>query len=125
VSDFDATLQLGVLDPTPQILRQRHWLFRRGYIACLVGIALKFLPVSDALNTTVAISVFGVGALIALLTIRKVEFVQFANQSGVIVLDIARAGKQKQAFDAFVGKLVEQIKIARGHNAPVPKDSAT
>ena len=54
-----------------------------------------------------------VGVILMLATARKVEWIRFGTDAGVVVLDIARAGKEKDKLDDFVEVLISQITTAR------------
>jgi hypothetical protein len=43
-----------------------------------------------------------------------VKAVRFKNDGGIVILDIARAGKSAKQFESFIGAITEQIKETRG-----------
>jgi hypothetical protein len=55
----------------------------------------------------------GVGLAMILFNLRKTEFVVFSSDAGVPSLAIGRIGKENATFDAFVTRLVGQIRTAR------------
>lgn len=115
-SDFEARVPLASLDANYARLRVRH-------PACLVGaggaifacvvrellvgpLQLPWFDERSGFATALVVS----GLVLCLATIRKVEFVRFTTQSGVVALDVARAGPDRAHFDEFVGAVVRQIR---------------
>ncbi len=118
-SDFDATIPLKSLQPDCHRLRIRNSNFSAGLwiiliSALLVGILLAGfkLPVNHALVVLVAVQPIA-GVCLCLATFRKVEFSRFQNDAGVTLLDVARAGKDKDRFDNFVETLATAIRTSR------------
>lgn len=117
----DATIPLKRIEPR---VMQRAYVRHRAAIICallcVVCVAAWgfFVPLGGfPLESTISLLPM-VGApiylVIALLTFRKVEFAQFGNDAGVVAFDIARSGPERANFDAFVERVVQQIRIARG-----------
>ncbi len=64
------------------------------------------------------------GLMVGLAIFRKVEFVQFQNEAGMTVFDIARAGPDARSFDAFVGAIVDRIhQLRTSPNSTVDSDA--
>lgn len=117
-SEFEMTVQVGLLDPNPDRLwsRNQHftwgmWLAIGGFTACTVlisGFHLTFAALAPGLLASLGMS----GLLFMLATYRKVEFVCFKNNSGTAVLSLARAGKNAAQLDPFLTALTQQIEQA-------------
>jgi len=118
-SDFDSTIPLKSLNPDFSRLRVRESAFVWGMwliiIAALLGgilVAGFKLPADHILVVLVTIQPVA-GLAFCLATFRKVEFYCFQNDSGVTLLDVARAGKEKDRFDDFAGSLTAAIRTSR------------
>jgi hypothetical protein len=118
-SDFDVTIPLVKLSPEPDRMRVRNSMFGVGMWMALIGFIGSGILVSG-LHMTFAQSMPGlvaglgfVGLVLMANCWQKVDWVRFQNDGGLVVLDIARAGKQAVELDAFVAALTKQIKIAR------------
>jgi hypothetical protein len=115
-SEFEMTVALKLLDPIPDRLwyRNQHftwgmWMAIAGFTACTVsirGLHLTFAALAPGLLATLGMT----GVLLMLATRRKVEFVCFKNDSGIVILNLARAGKSAGQLDAFIAALTQQIR---------------
>jgi hypothetical protein len=120
LSEFDTTISLSTLNPDPGTLRIRSgnavmggWMALVGFIGC--SILVSGLHMTFAQSPPFLVGGFGFcGLLLMANTWSKVEFVRFKNDVGVVVLDVARAGKQAAQLDSFIDLLSKQIRIARG-----------
>lgn len=118
-SEFEVNVALNLLDPIPDILRCRSrvfqagmWLVLAGFIGCSVlvgGFQIDWATLPFGLLFGIGMS----GVMFMLATARKVAFIRFKNDGGMVVLDIARAGKNAAQLDAFIETLVKQIREAR------------
>ena len=54
-----------------------------------------------------------IGFWLAGITFKRVEYAQFRSKAGVVVLDVARSGPERQKFDGFVETLTRQIKAVK------------
>jgi hypothetical protein len=119
-SEFETTIALTSLNPSPDKLRIRNNGFIVGgrlalisYVLC--AILVSSFRVSFATFVPGMLVSIGLGGVILMLaTFRKVEFVRFKNDVGIVILDLARAGKSAAQFDSFIDALTKQIRIARG-----------
>ncbi len=119
-SEFEATIPLKTLDPSPDKLRSRNQIFTWGmwtaiigFVVCAIlvtGFHMGFATFPPGLVACIGMS----GVILMLATFRKVEFVRFKNDGGIVILDIARAGKSATQFDSFIDALTRQIRAARG-----------
>ena len=122
-SEFETAVALKALDPSPDSLRFRSPLFTWGMWVALVGFVMcatlvsgfqmSFASLPPGLMACIGMS----GVLLMWATFRKVEYARFKNDGGIVILDIARAGKGAGQFDAFVGMLTRQITEVRGRPA--------
>jgi len=82
-------------------------------VSCAVlvsGFHMSFATFAPGLVACIGMS----GVMLMLATFRKVEFVRFKNDSGIVILDIARSGKSAAQLDSFVDALTKQIRETRG-----------
>ena len=120
-SEFEHIIMLESLVPDFSKIRMRDHGFKAG-IWMMAG-AWIIASLNDTIakmefRTVALLWVFGfIGLLLSLCTIRKIEWVAFRSASGIPTLDIARAGKEKDKFDAFVEAIVKQIKLAKSSQA--------
>lgn len=119
VSEFEISIALTTLDQNPDRLRFRNasfawgmWIAIVSYVTCAVlvsGFQMSFAAYAPGLLACTGMS----GVMLMLATYRKVEFVQFKNDGGIVVLDLARAGKSAAQLDSFIDALTKQISVAR------------
>ena len=119
-SEFETGIPLTTLDPNPDKLRFRNQIFTSGmwiaivsFVGCSIlisGFHMTFATFAPGLVACVGMS----GVMLMLATYRKVEFVRFKNDGGIVILDIARAGKSASQLDSFIDALTKQIRVARG-----------
>ena len=118
-SDFETTIPLATLDANFDRLSIRNRNFASGIWLAIIsfglsGILLKGLKMSLADFMPLMLFVVGfAGLILAAATFRKVEFLRFKNQAGVVVLDVARSGKQIKQFGPFIDALVRQIEVSK------------
>ncbi len=133
-SDFDTTIQLARLNPDYSRLRIREAGFMAGVWLILISLLLSGIliagfkfPVEHPLVLLVLIQPVA-GLVLCLATLRKVDFARFQNDDGIVVLDVARAGKTRSAFDPFIKALVDTIRktkeIAEQHGGQVSSEGA-
>jgi hypothetical protein len=118
-SEFETTIPLKTLDPTPDTLCIRGrifawgmWVAIVGFVVCTIlvsGLHMSFATLPPGLVACIGMS----GVMLMLATFRKVEFVRFKNEGGIFILDIARAGKNASQLDSFVDALTKQIRETR------------
>src|SRR5262249_12666342 len=121
-SNVDTTIPLSRIDPRVIRLHIRHPAFWWGFggalvsfIACEVLVSgFKLSPFESAFGLLFGVGLSGVALCLA--TLRKTEFARFESDAGVPVLDIARAGPDRERFDDFVNRLLEQIRAARSQD---------
>ena len=120
--EFEQIVLLDTLRPEIN----RMWARPRGFtsgitllIACLgikQGFGLSVFSYWGGLAVVLAVG----GALLALITSRKIGWVVFKSRAGVDALTIARSGPDKEQFDAFVEAIVREI----SSHAPVESGGA-
>ncbi|MBE7467236.1 MAG: hypothetical protein HS116_27495 [Planctomycetes bacterium] len=123
-SEFETRIILNTIDPNLEILRIRNPNFiagirlflAAGAIWAVLVFGFNFSGYSFLPGLAGMISL--VGFLLSFYTRKKVEYARFKNSSGMIVLDIAKAGREVHNFEGFVQKLTQQIKSARAHASP-------
>jgi hypothetical protein len=118
--EFVTTIMLADLRPEPNMLRVRPKEFRLGLFMLATSIGLGFaaflvrglglLPDDKAI---ILMSAPGAALFVSLVimaaTFRKIEFIQFVSKQGKPLLDIAKAGPQREGFRPFVEALIVQI----------------
>lgn len=117
-TQFKSTIRFDQLDPRFNVIKTRPKLFFHSLLATgiLIIVAIAIANFREAslddfwflLGVLLPISTL----VIALATCRRTEFAQFKNQSGFVILDIAKAGPDKAHFDNFVGLIQEHISQA-------------
>jgi hypothetical protein len=133
-SDFDTTIQLARLNPDYSRLRVRETGFMSGVCLILISLLLTGiliagfkLPVEHPLVLLVIIQPVA-GLVLCLATLRKVDFARFQNDDGIVVLDVARAGKSKSGFDPFIEALADTIRkskeVAEQHGGRISSQGA-
>jgi hypothetical protein len=119
-SSYETLVKYDQLDPAITVIRQHHKLFP----SSIIGIPLF------AITTFVFVNSFNFSLLdflpglfagltllsifIAMITRKRVEYARFCSISGVPLLDIARAGPDKDNFDGYVKEIRTRI-AARQH----------
>ena len=111
---------MKTLDRKPDKIRFRSPISHAGlliavvaFVACSIlvsGFHMSFATFPPLLLACIGVS----GIMLMLATYRKVEFVRFKNDSGIVVLDIARSAKKATLADSFIDALTTQIAVARG-----------
>jgi hypothetical protein len=119
-SEFETAIALTSLNPNPDKLRIRNgnfiaglWIVLISYVLCAIlvsGFRVSFTTFAPGLLVSIGLG----GVVLMLATFRKVEFVRFKNDGGIVILDLARAGKSAAQLDSFINALTKQIRIARG-----------
>jgi hypothetical protein len=127
--DFEQTLALKKISKDYIRLRVRSkvsWIslcisIFTGF-ACLVLVLDFTLP--EALPGTLGI-LSASALIVAIATMKKVEYASFCSEeSGSVLLNVARSGPEKNQFDSFVNALVIQIDYAKQSvQQPIPADS--
>lgn len=107
-SEFDMSFPLVRLDPNPMRIRVRHKSFWAGLWILLAAVVLDSVLISGFHfpPETFCVGLIGCmgmsGFVLMLATLRKVEYVMFANLGGVHVLGIARSGPDAGELDSLV-----------------------
>jgi uncharacterized membrane protein len=119
-SEFQARIPLSSLDPNYSTLCFRNRSFWAGAWMVVISFVVCTILVSGfnmfwATKPVVMVALIGItGFLLCLATARKVEFIRFTTQGGVVGLDLARSGPEREKLDAFIDALTKQIRVARG-----------
>jgi len=119
-SEFETAVELTSLNPRPDRFCVRNASFTGGMWMTLVSfVAFSILVSGFGINfaafAPVLLFCIGLGGVVLMLaTFRKVEFVRFKNDGGIVILDLARAGKSAAQLDSFIDALTKQIRITRG-----------
>ena len=116
-ADYEQTFRLA--SPQPEV--NRMWYRNRSFNAGLwmfVGGGFAFVVLTWGLGRSFEWFWLGItgcvvlpGLLLAIATCRKVEYAVFRSEAGIEAVSVARSGKEAAAFDAFVKRLAEQIRI--------------
>jgi hypothetical protein len=119
-SEFETAIMLISLNPSPDRLWIRNrsfiggmWLVLVSFVICSIlvsGFSVSFATFAPGLLVSIGLG----GVVLMLATFRKVEFVRFKNDGGIVILDIARAGRRAAQLDSFIDALTKQIRITRG-----------
>ena len=119
-SEFQARIPLSSLAPNYSTLRFRNrsfwtglWMVVISVIVCTIlvsGFHMSWETIPPGMVACIGMG----GFLLCLATGRKVEFIRFTTQAGVVVLDLARSGPERDKFDDFIDALTKQIRVARG-----------
>lgn len=130
LSEFDTTVPLQALVPVPSHAKIRSPTFLAGLALFLFAVTLvSMFWNGPGPKQNLPIFVLGclltlVGLVVGLAIFRKIEFVQFQNDAGLTVLDIARAGPDASNLDAFVSAIVGRIRQLRmSPNSTVEPDA--
>ena len=121
-TEVEATLHLDRLNPEYGRGKQKSpwfgramWLFMFGVILHLVttgpSTQLWSKPLPPIGGLALACLFGGIGGLLA--NFRSIEFCQFANRDGIVVLYLRRLGRDVAKHEEFLAVLVKQIREAR------------
>jgi hypothetical protein len=117
---FESRIPFASLDPTVSrvFIRSEFFLIgiclALGCTFCCLILASLSPATSWSYWPVLSIMVFGIiGFILAGLSFRKIEFIQFRSQAGVTILDVARSGPDRHNFDKFIDELVRQIQSTR------------
>ncbi len=114
-SEFQISVSLRFIDPVPNRLWVRHSAFWGGVWMLLIAATVDTVlissfhvaPESDGAGLVGCMGMAGL--VLALATIRKVEFISFKNVAGMTVLDFARSGPDAAKLDEFIELVKKQI----------------
>ena len=121
-SEFETSIPLATLNPTPMRIRIRNKAFWSGLWMLLGTVVLDTVLVSSFHVPPESFSVgligcIGMGGFVLMLaTARKVEFISFTSTAGVHVLDLARSGPDARNLDSFVELVSTNISNATPGN---------
>jgi hypothetical protein len=122
---FETNIPLALLNPVPEKAWIRNADFNTGISLCLLAVFMLFvaslalsnvieLPAIARIATVVFTAALGIAGIVLLArNWRKVEWVRFKNSSEIVILDLAKSGKQKANFDKFVTLLTDQIRAQK------------
>jgi hypothetical protein len=127
--DFEQTLDLKNISAEYIKLRIRPTV---AWISLFISIITGFVcfvlihdfRLPDAIPGTLGI-VSASALIVAIASMKKVEYASFcSNDSGSVLLNVARSGPEKDQFDGFVNALVKQIDNAKhGARQSLPADA--
>ena len=119
-SEFEQSFHLKNIDPNPGCVRARNRFFQwcpaialAGFAVCMVlvhGYRMNFWSFAPMFAAWCCLY----GVILMVLTARKVEYAFFKNDDGIIILDMAKAGKHAAELDSFVAVFIKQIRETRG-----------
>ncbi len=119
-AEFETRIPLSSLDPNYSTLRFRNrnfwaglWMMLVSFLVCAVlvsGFHMSWTTMPPGMVACIGIG----GFLLCLATGRKVEFIRFTTQAGIVVLDLARSGPERGKLDSFIDALTKQIRVVRG-----------
>jgi hypothetical protein len=122
-SEFDTTIPLNTLIPTPNLIRFRNkgfvhgvWMFLGAIILDTFLITSLHVPAENSVIMLIGGIGFA-GLVVMLIAARKVEFISFNSTAGIAVLDFARSGPDAANLDSFVGLVSKHISDANGRKA--------
>lgn len=117
-SDFQISIPLKTLIPTPTKLNIRHKAFWAGLWA-VIGSALGCTVLGNAMNVSYASPAFILtlvlglsGFALMLATMRKIEFIGFQSAAALRAIDIARSGPDAGKLDSFIKRMADRIAAA-------------
>ena len=127
--EFEQTLMLKKISPDYITLRIRPnvaWISLS--LSILTGLACETLIYDFPIQSTAIPGVLGIcsgsALIIALATMRKVEYARFCSEDyGSLLLNVAKSGPQKNQFETFVKDLVTQIGHAKKLGQQSPGDA--
>jgi hypothetical protein len=125
---FETVVPLQGIRPFPNRLWLRYGEFHLAllFFAGSLVLGVLFLGLFRSCATIWAFIVplsMAIGALWEMAaTWRKVEYVQFVRDNGLVAFDVALTTKDRGAFDAFVGRIYAQLEAGAGagQSAPAP-----
>ena len=130
LSEFDSTVPLQALVPTTSRAKIRNPTFLGGLALFLFAVTLiSMFWGGPGPKQNLPIFVLGclltlLGLLLGFAIFRKIEFVQFQNEAGLMVLDIARVGPDASRLDDFVSAIVGRIhQLRMSPNSTVDPDA--
>ena len=109
----EITVQLADLRPLPNRVWFRHRIF---YIAALIilgSLIGTLYALKDLRALEFTLPCLFIGSLICAFTFRKVEYAVFLSSAGLSLLTIARSGPDRDNFEDFVEKLIQQIEATK------------
>ncbi|MGC4123218.1 MAG: hypothetical protein QM765_53365 [Myxococcales bacterium] len=115
---FQTTVPLGTLQPEVRRFEVRYrlhryagWAFALSLLAFAVVFTQSKATAVEGLGLLLVAAAAASGVLLALsYPLRRIAFARFAPRSGRGGLDIGRASNDARTFDAFVERVLRQIK---------------
>ncbi len=113
--DFRETIEISTLDKNYGSGSFRPSYLKSGLILSTIGFCSHLFLVrafsmdSFAEGPALLFCLGIAGAFVALMGLRRYEYVTFKNHSGVAVLTLFKSGPKKIHFDAFLQKLLQEI----------------
>lgn len=116
--DSLSSVRLNKLESDPSFIRLRPAGFNSGLAVTVLGATFLILYIANPRDMGWFVLVTGViatvcGLMLAALNFRRVEWVRFINQFGIIQLNIPRRGPDAALLDDFVLNISEHIARAR------------
>ena len=125
VAEVDTTIPFELLNPQRTRLRVRAGPVYAGAILLCVGLGFAIAAFEGwggedtPLLWIEAGSLGAAGLVTTACFLRRIEYISFKSDSGVPVLDVARAGPDATQFDAFLDRLTDRIQDARKPREPI------
>jgi hypothetical protein len=126
--DFDTMSPLARLDSRPDSLRVHSFYFYVGTLLVMAAAVslMAFVTLAEMQDRPVSLarpySLLGslgvAGLVLALTNSRKIEYVRFRNDTGMLIFDIPRDLGRSEEYSQFVRLLVETISKVRGEPRP-------
>ncbi len=112
---YETLVRYDQLDPTITVFRQHHKLFWPSIIGIPLFATTTFVFV-DSFNFSLFDFLPGLFAaltlisiLVAMITRKRVEYARFCSSTGIPMLDIAKAGPDREKFDQYIAAIQNRI----------------
>ena len=120
-ASYETHVKFDQLDPAITVIRQHHKLFWSS-ILCIPFFAITTFVLVESFNYSLFDFLPGLFAsltliqvFVAVITRNRVEYARFCSNSGIPLLDIARAGPDSDKFDRYIAEI--RTRIANRQNA--------
>ena len=114
---YETTVMLESVRPLPDKLWYRDPAFRQGIWWLLASVFLFLVPTTVRFQDAILkwFVAFGIGALVGGVWIcfrfrSRNEYARFVSTAGILLLDIGKAGLERDKFDGFIEQIVQQVR---------------